>query len=66
MIKDGPLRNARLMRGLHYFEAVARLQSVKLAAEELGVSQSAVSHQLRELTEVLGEQLLTRRAAVSR
>lgn len=60
MVKDGPLRNTRLMRGLHYFEAVARHQSVKLAAEELGVSQSAISHQLREVTEVLGEQLLTR------
>ena len=61
MNKDqGPLRNARLIRGLHYFEAVARQKSVKLAAEELGVSQSAVSHQLRDLTDALGEQLLTR------
>ena len=61
MSKDqGPLRDARLIRGLHYFEAVARRKSVKLAAEELGVSQSAVSHQLRDLTEALGEQLLTR------
>lgn len=46
------------MRGLHYFEAVARHQSVKGAAEELGVSQSAVSHQIKDLTEVLGEQLM--------
>jgi DNA-binding transcriptional LysR family regulator len=38
MIKDGPLRNTRLMRGLHYFEAVARHKSVKHAAQELGVS----------------------------
>lgn len=53
-------RNTSLMRGLHYFEAVARHQSVKLAAAELGVSQSAVSHQLRELTESLGEQLIFR------
>lgn len=60
MIKDGPLRNTRLMRGLHYFEAVARHGSVKHAAHELGVSQSAVSHQLRELTDALGEQLLVR------
>ncbi len=53
-------RNTSLMRGLNYFEAVARHQSVKLAAAELGVSQSAVSHQLRELTEALGEQLVER------
>ncbi len=54
------MRNTRLIRGLQYFDAVARYQSVKRAAEELGVSQSAVSHQLRELTEVLGEQLIVR------
>lgn len=54
------MRDRRLMRGLHYFETVARFRSVKLASEELGVSQSAVSHQLRELTEALGEQLVTR------
>lgn len=58
--EQGPLRNARLIRSLHYFEAVARHQSVKLAADELGVSQSAVSHQLRDLTDALGEQLLAR------
>ena len=58
--EQGLLRNARLIRSLHYFEAVARHQSVKLAAEELGVSQSAVSHQLRDLTMALGEQLFNR------
>lgn len=57
---QGPLRNTRLIRSLHYFEAVARHQSVKRAAEELGVSQSAVSHQLRDLTDALGEQLFIR------
>jgi DNA-binding transcriptional LysR family regulator len=61
MNKDqGPLRNTRLIRSLHYFEAVARHGSVKGAAEELGVSQSAVSHQLRDLTGALGEQLFIR------
>jgi len=58
--EQGPLRDARLIRSLHYFEAVARHQSLKLAAAELGVSQSAVSHQLRELTTALGEQLFIR------
>ena len=55
-----PRRNASLVRSLQCFEAVARHQSMRLAAEELGVSQSAVSHQIRELTRVLGEQLLVR------
>lgn len=55
-----PLRGTLLIRSLHYFEAVARRQWVKLAAHELGVSQSAVSHQLKELTITLGEQLLVR------
>ena len=59
-MEQGPLRDARLIRSLHYFEAVARHGSLKLAAEELGVSQSAVSHQLRELTTALGEQLFIR------
>jgi len=58
--KHKPLRDTSLIRSLHYFEAVARHQSVKLAAHELGVSQSAVSHQLKELTVALGEQLLAR------
>ena len=53
-------QSASIIRGLQYFEAVARHQSVKAAAEELGVSQSAVSHQIRELARVLGEQLLIR------
>lgn len=61
MTKDhSPLRNSSLMRSLHYFEAVARHKSMKLAAEELGVSQSAVSHQMRELTSALGEELAVR------
>jgi DNA-binding transcriptional LysR family regulator len=57
---DKQRRNAGLIRGLQCFEAVARRGSVTAAAEELGVSQSAISHQLRELTRALGEQLLVR------
>ena len=52
--------NPTLIRGLHYFEAVARNVSIKKAAAELKVSESAVSHQLRELTDVLGEHLFVR------
>ena len=58
--EQGLLRDPRLIRSLHDFESVARHQSLKLAAEELGVSQSAVSHQLRDLTRALGEQLFSR------
>jgi LysR family glycine cleavage system transcriptional activator len=50
----------RLLRGLHYFEAVARLGSVGEAGKEIGVSPSAVSHQLRELGAIIGEQLTVR------
>ncbi|MBK8456575.1 MAG: LysR family transcriptional regulator [Phyllobacteriaceae bacterium] len=52
--------NAGLLRGLQYFETVARHNSVKSAARELGVTASAVSRQLRELTASLGEQLVVR------
>lgn len=53
-------RDPRILRSLQYFEAVARLGSVAAAAEESGVSASAVSHQLRTLTGILGEDLVTR------
>ncbi|QFI53564.1 LysR family transcriptional regulator [Aeromonas simiae] len=48
------------LRAVHYFEAVARLQSFSRAAAELAVSQSAVSHQVRLLEDYLGEVLLLR------
>ena len=51
-------KDPRLLRGLHYFEAVARLGSVGAAAKEFGVSSSAVSHQLRELAGIVGEKLV--------
>lgn len=44
------------------FEAAARLQSFTRAADELGVSQPAVSHAVRELEQRLGVQLFERRA----
>lgn len=45
-------------RALQAFEAVSRHMSVSAAAVELGVTQSAVSHQIRLLTEEMGERLL--------
>lgn len=48
------------LRSLPVFEAVARLNSFSLAAEELAVSQSAVSHQIKQLETYLGERLFWR------
>ncbi|MCU0832327.1 MAG: LysR family transcriptional regulator [Rhizobiaceae bacterium] len=48
-------------RSLETFEAVSRHRSVALAATELGVTQSAVSHQIRLLTEIVGERLVQKR-----
>jgi LysR family transcriptional regulator, glycine cleavage system transcriptional activator len=42
------------------FDAVARHRSFTRAADELGVTQSAVSHQIRRLEDFLGLQLLKR------
>lgn len=44
-------------RSLQVFEAVARNESITLAAKELKISPSAVSHQMRNLSKDLGEQL---------
>ncbi len=46
------------LRALHTFETVSRHLSVAAAAAELGVTQSAVSHQLRLLGEIVGERLI--------
>jgi len=51
---------------LRAFEAVARLHSFSEAAAEIGVSQSAVSQQVRVLEEWLGQPLLVRAARSSR
>lgn len=45
---------------LRAFAAVVRLGSVKRAAEELGVSESAISLHIRALRNELGDQLFTR------
>ncbi len=54
------------MRSFQIFEAVARHRSLTRAAEELGITQSAVSHQLRALTTRLGETLVERQGRTIR
>ncbi|MFT0171429.1 LysR substrate-binding domain-containing protein [Paraburkholderia mimosarum] len=46
---------------LRAFEATARLKSFTRAAEELHLTQSAISHQVRELEHYFGRRLLARR-----
>lgn len=46
---------------LRAFEAVVRLGSAKRAAEELSVTPAAISHQLRQLEDGIGQALLVRR-----
>jgi len=48
------------LKALPVFEAVARLNSFSLAGEELAVSQSAISHQIKQLETYLGEKLFWR------
>ncbi|MFO1173399.1 MAG: LysR substrate-binding domain-containing protein [Hyphomicrobiaceae bacterium] len=48
------------LHALRAFEAVARLGSVTAAADDLCVTHSAVSHQIRQLEEWLGIRLLER------
>lgn len=48
------------LKALPVFEAVARLNSFSQAAQELAVSQSAVSHQIKQLETYLGEKLFWR------
>lgn len=48
------------MRALQAFVAAARLQSFSRAADELGMTQSAISHQIRMLEELLEQPLFNR------
>lgn len=57
---EGPLPLPPLA-ALRAFEAAARLESMTKAAEELCVTQTAVSHQVRVLEEALDVQLFIRR-----
>lgn len=49
------------LSALRSFEAAARLQSFKLAAEELSVSATSISHQVRALEEALELRLFLRK-----
>ncbi len=49
------------LNAIRAFEATARLGSLKAAAEALGVTSSAVSHQVRQLEEEIGKRLFVRR-----
>lgn len=48
------------IKAVIYFEAAARLQSFKLAAEELCVTPGAVSHQINTLEDFIGQKLFIR------
>ena len=54
------MRKLPPLGALRVFEAAARRLSFKLAAEELNVSATAVSHQIRQLEELLEVKLFER------
>ncbi|WP_070962484.1 LysR substrate-binding domain-containing protein [Vibrio sonorensis] len=54
-------KRLRHLSGLRYFEAAARLKSYSKAAEELFVSQAAVSQKIRQLEEELDCKLFVRK-----
>ena len=49
------------LNAVRAFEAAARLGSLKAAAADLGVTASAVSHQVRQLEDEIGKRLFVRR-----
>ena len=55
-------RNVPPLQFLQGFEAAARLGSFSKAAEELGLSQSAVSHEMRLLEERVDQKKCFERA----
>ena len=57
-----PRRDLPPLRALTAFEAAARAGSFRLAAVELGITRSAVSHQVKSLEQRLGVQLFRRDA----
>lgn len=55
------MRRLPPLNSLRAFEAAARHLSFVKAADELGVTQTAVSHQIKHLEEILGQTLFIRR-----
>jgi len=55
------MRKLPPLRALHAFEAAARHHSFAAAAIELGVTPTAISHQIRQLEEACGVKLFQRR-----
>lgn len=55
------MRKLPRLRALHAFEAAARHHSFAAAATELGVTPTAISHQIRQLEEACGIKLFQRR-----
>ena len=49
------------LSALRAFEAAARHRSAKAAAQELSVTPTAISHQLRQLEDYLGVALFVRK-----
>jgi len=52
------------LKSLRVFESAARHMSFSLAAQELFVTQSAVSHQIRQLEQFLGKKLFIRQGKI--
>jgi LysR family glycine cleavage system transcriptional activator len=55
------MRKLPPLRALHAFEAAARHHSFTAAAKELGVTPTAISHQIRQLEAACGVKLFQRR-----
>ena len=55
------MRKLPPLRALHAFEAAARHHSFAAAGNELGVTPTAISHQIRQLEEACGVKLFQRR-----
>lgn len=60
-LKGGHVRRIPNFVLLRAFEAAARLQSFALASQELHLTPSAISHQVKELEQYFGRALFTRR-----
>lgn len=60
-LKADCMRNLPPLARLRTFEAAARLQSFALAAQELHLTASAISHQIRELEQHFGRALFERK-----